>query len=45
MANSNRNDGMNIERAVQQIIEEDDEEIYRENKNSDFDVSDDDDDI
>ena len=45
MANSNRNDGMNIERAVQQIMEEDDEEIYRENENSDSDVSDDDDDV
>ena len=45
MPNSNRNDGMNIERAVQQIMEEDDEEIYRENKNSDSDVSDDDDDV
>ena len=45
MAYSNKNDGMNIERAVQQIMEEDDEEIYRENENSDSDVSDDDDDV
>ena len=44
MVNSNRNDGMNIERAVQQTMEED-EEIYRENENSDSDVSDDDDDV
>ena len=46
MARSNKNRGINIESALQQIMDavvEDDEEIYREGENSDSDFSDDDD--